>query len=77
MAEPRDDAPPDAETVARAFARCFSGRDGRIALDHLSRITFERLAGPEASEAQLRDLEGQRRLAAAVFALVRRGRAGG
>jgi hypothetical protein len=68
---------PDAEAVARAFARCFSGADGQIALDHLRRVTFERVLAPEAGEAALRDLEGQRRLAAGLLALIRRGRTGG
>ena len=67
---------PDAEAIARAFARCFSGSDGAIALDHLRRITFERVLAPEAGEAALRDLEGQRRLAATLLALIRRGRTG-
>jgi hypothetical protein len=67
---------PDAEAVARAFARCFSGPEGAIALDHLRRITFERVLAPEAGEAALRDLEGQRRLAATLLALIRRGRTG-
>ncbi len=67
---------PDAEAIARAFARCFAGGDGAIALDHLRRITFERVLAPEAGEAALRDLEGQRRLAATLLALIRRGRSG-
>lgn len=67
---------PDGEAVAQAFARCFSGPDGAVALDHLRRITFERVLAPEAGEAALRDLEGQRRLAATLLALIRRGRTG-
>lgn len=72
-----DAEPPEPDAAARAFARCFAGPDGRLALAHLSRITFERVLGPEASEAALRDLEGQRRLAGILVALIRRGRAGG
>ncbi|WP_156092806.1 hypothetical protein [Rhodovibrio salinarum] len=74
-ATPESDRP-DGEAVARAFARCFAGADGALALDHLRRITFERVLAPEVGEAALRDLEGQRRLAANLLALIRRGRAG-
>ena len=73
-------APSQADELAElsiAFARCFSGRQGERALAHLRRLTQERHLGPEAGEAALRHLEGQRQLVAYIASLVRRGRDGG
>lgn len=56
-------------------ARCFSTPDGRRTLDLLKAMTLERATGPEASDAALRHLEGQRCLVAQLLALVARGRA--
>jgi hypothetical protein len=39
-------------------------------------MTLDRALGPDAPEAALRHLEGQRQLVATVLALVARGRAG-
>lgn len=72
-------APPDDSqrlTVARAFARAFSGADGDLALAHLRSLTLDRCLGPEASDASLRCLEGQRLLASHILSLVERGRDG-
>ena len=60
--------------VARAFARAFSGGDGELALSHLRALTLERCLGPEASDAALRCLEGQRLLATHILSLVEQGR---
>jgi hypothetical protein len=70
--------PADAEAERRrteiAFARCFAGTQGERALAHLARMTVERVLGPEAGDARLRDLEGQRRLFHHVLGLIDRGR---
>jgi hypothetical protein len=66
---------PNAE-LARAFARCFGSPEGEAALRHLTDMTLRRALGPDAADAQLRHLEGQRQLVAYVHALVARGRAG-
>ena len=50
------------EEVKNAFAKCFVSREGRIVLSFLKRMTQERYLGPEASNEQLRHLEGQRYL---------------
>ncbi|MBP5858457.1 hypothetical protein KAJ83_15660 [Marivibrio halodurans] len=76
---PHDAPTPDAAAEERrltevAFARCFAGADGERALAHLARITVERVLGPEASDAGLRDLEGQRRLHHHILGLIERGR---
>lgn len=76
--ERAETVPPDGlAEVAIAFARCFSGRPGERALGHLRRLTQERHLGPEAGEAALRHLEGQRQLVAYIASLVQRGRDGG
>lgn len=67
------DPRPDAD-LARAFAACFRGGDGERVLSFLRAATLERALGPEASEAQLRHLEGQRQLVMIMTVLIRRGR---
>jgi hypothetical protein len=66
---------PDRE-LARAFARCFGSAEGETALRHLTDMTLRRALGPDAADAHLRHLEGQRQLVAYIHALIARGRAG-
>jgi len=66
-----DQGEPD---VSLAFARCFTGRDGERALDHLRRLILDRRLPPSASDAELRHLEGQRSVVAYLVALIERGR---
>jgi hypothetical protein len=69
-------AAPDDRELARAFARCFAGADGRLVLEHLTRMILERRLPPSASDAELRHLEGQRHAVAYIVAMVGRGSAG-
>lgn len=74
-----DDIVPDLDEaerddLARSFARCFSGGDGSLVLDHLKATVLDRRLGPNASDAALRFLEGQRTLAAHILSMVERGR---
>ena len=62
--------------LATAFARCFVTADGRQVLDHLRRLTVERALGPQASEALLRYVEGQRQMVLYIEALVAKGAGG-
>jgi hypothetical protein len=62
--------------IEKSFARCFATADGRQVLDHLRAMTTERVMGPDASDAVLRHLEGQRHLVATIAGLIARGRAG-
>lgn len=66
----------DDMATARVFARAFAGRNGDKALTHLRAISCGRFLGPEATDAALRHLEGQRHLVAYIAALVERGRNG-
>ncbi|MBP2301629.1 Bbp19 family protein [Azospirillum picis] len=61
---------------APSFARCFAGPDGGRVLAVLRTMTLDRALGPDAPDATLRHLEGQRQLVATILALVARGRAG-
>lgn len=68
----------DPEALRRvevAFARCFSGDDGARALAHLRAVTLDRAAGPGASDAALRHLDGQRCLVLHIQSLIDRDRA--
>ncbi|HLO77108.1 MAG TPA: hypothetical protein VK196_11700 [Magnetospirillum sp.] len=62
--------------LARIFARLFSGADGETALAYLAQLTTERCLGPDASDAALRTLEGQRLLVLHLHSLIRHGREG-
>mgnify|MGYP000950549487 CR=1 FL=1 len=57
--------------AAPAFARCFAGPDGARVLASLKAMTLERALGPDAPDAALRHLEGQRQLVATILALRR------
>jgi hypothetical protein len=59
----------------RAYARCFAGPDGDEVIAHLARSILDRRLPPNASDAELRHLEGQRFAVAGVIAMVERGRA--
>jgi len=63
--------------LVRSAARVFRGDDGACVLAHLRALTLERHLGPEASDAALRHLEGQRALVAHLERLIAEGRAGG
>lgn len=71
--DPEVDGPPCEETLARAFAKTFQSRNGSCVLAHLKRITLERSQGPNATDAMLRHLEGQRQLVSYILSLVERG----
>lgn len=70
--EARETAEPQA--LDGLFARIFAGGDGEQALAHLRGLTLDRSLGPDAGDAALRHLEGQRQLVIHILALVARGR---
>jgi hypothetical protein len=61
--------------LCRSYARCFAGPDGRDVVAHLTRSILDRRLPPNASDAELRHLEGQRFAIAGVLAMIERGRA--
>ncbi len=60
--------------IERAFARVFSTNAGIMILEHLRSMTVERTLGPNATDAELRTLEGQRALIRHIETLISRGR---
>lgn len=64
----------NADEIPMIFARCFLTDQGAIALQHLRRITLERVIDPSASDSMLRHAEGQRHLVKMIEALIARGR---
>ena len=63
------------EKIAHEYTRTFSGASGRAVLEHLRRITIERVLGPHATDGELRSLEGARALVHQIETLIERGRA--
>jgi len=55
------------------FARCFGTAAGTQVLNHLRKITVERALGANATDAELRFLEGQRALVHTIINLAKRG----
>jgi len=60
--------------IEKAYARAFSGAEGMRVLAHLRSITVERFLGPDATDAALRALEGQRALVKQIEGLIERGK---
>jgi hypothetical protein len=59
-----DAAPADEVTAADVCASIFTGASGKDFLRHLYAMTIDKRCRPGASEAELRELEAQRRLVA-------------
>nr|DAH68719.1 MAG TPA: hypothetical protein [Caudoviricetes sp.] len=56
------------------YARAFSTAAGVAVLQHLRKMTIERVLGPNASDAELRSLESQRALVHLIENMISRGR---
>ena len=63
----------DGEKAHQLLAKVFSGNDGRTALEWMRRVTIDRELSPAAPEAELRDLEGQRRFVRRLQHMIERG----
>lgn len=62
------------DDLARCAARIFASADGQRLLDHLERVFLLRRVPPQASDQELRHIEGQRHLVAHLQSLITRGR---
>ncbi len=60
--------------IELAYAKTFSTDEGAIVISHLRRITIERVLGANATESELRSLEGARALVHQIESLILRGR---
>lgn len=56
------------------YARAFSTAAGAAVLQHLRKMTIERVLGANASDAELRSLESQRALVHLIENMISRGR---
>lgn len=61
-------------TLERDAARVLATPEGERLFRHLDGVTRRRVLGPDAGDAALRHLEGQRQLVAYLEALAQRGR---
>lgn len=66
----------EGDRTAQLAARCFRGADGVALLAYLKGLTLDRALGPDANDAALRHLEGQRQLIRHLSHLIDLGRAG-
>ncbi|MBR1380269.1 MAG: hypothetical protein IJ560_01635 [Alphaproteobacteria bacterium] len=64
------------ENIENCFARAFAGPSGAAVMAHLRRMTVERVLGANATDAELRMLEGQRALVHKIETLITRGQGG-
>ena len=62
------------DKLAHEYARTFSGASGRAVIEHLRKITIERVLGPHATDGELRTLEGARALVHQIENMIERGR---
>lgn len=69
-------APFNGEHLPQLAARCFRGADGDALLAYLRAMTLDRALGPDAADAALRHLEGQRHLVRHLSQLIDQGRTG-
>lgn len=60
--------------IERSFARLFSTEEGKKVLAWLQVMTFQRVAGADSSDEQLRYMEGQRSLVANILRMIDRGK---
>lgn len=62
MEQPNNSCSMSETEIQQAFAKCFMSGEGRKALSFLRKITVERSLGADATDNELRYLEGQRQL---------------
>jgi len=60
--------------IEQSYTRAFGTTDGARVLEHLRSITTERFLGPDATDNQLRHLEGMRALVKQIENLIERGK---
>lgn len=60
--------------IERSFTRLFSSEEGKKVLAYMQVMTFQRAGGANTTDEQLRYMEGQRSLMAAILRMIDRGR---
>lgn len=61
------------QQIEMEFVRLFKTRGGKMVLDYLRSVTVERALGIDATDGQIRYLEGQRALVKQIENLIKRG----
>ena len=59
--------PTSDKEVKAAFQKMSKTKEGTVVLSFLCKITLDRFLGPDATDAQLRHLEGQRQLVSYIL----------
>lgn len=62
------------DNIEQIYAKTFATTSAQKVIAHLRKITLERVLGPNASDAELRTLEGQRALVRQIEQLILRGK---
>lgn len=62
--------------IEKIYAQAFLSPPGQHVLEHLRKITIERVLGPNATDSELRSLEGQRALVHQILQMTMRGKGG-
>lgn len=60
--------------LEKNYVRCFETSAGKAVLQHLREITIERFLGTNATDSELRSLEGARTLVHQIEMLIERGK---
>ena len=60
--------------IERSFARLFLSDEGKKVLAYMQVMTFQRAGGANTTDEQLRYMEGQRSLMAAILRMIDRGK---
>lgn len=63
-----------AQPPTHQFVRIFNSTDGKCVLNYLKKITIERILPPNATDNELRFLEGQRFLIHQIETLINQGK---
>ena len=64
------------QDLEKQYARTFQTRDGKAVLEHLRKITIERVLGANATDAELRWMEANRALVRQIESMIARGKKG-
>lgn len=62
------------QDIEKLYAQVFGTSAGKKVLEHLRNITIERFLGPDATDAGLRTIEGQRALVHKIESMIGRGK---
>lgn len=60
--------------IERSFTRLFSSEEGKKVLAYMQVMTFQRAGAANTTDEQLRYMEGQRSLMAAILRMIDRGK---